>query len=172
MNARARLTFDRRYYEAKYDDWLKHRAKWRKHAVPFSCLLILFGLGLCYGYRDQWMFGGFVVVTGCFELIISLTYKRRWVHRCLQASCTDKIVEIEFENELMNSTSRNGTSSIKISALDSIAPASNGIFLIQDNQTSIYIPRSSVDPPDAYPRLIQYLTIVASRDSPKHNTLD
>lgn len=170
MNATARLTFDRQYYEAKYDDWLQHRAKWRKYAVPFACFLVLSGLCLSYFIVDQWMFGGFVIVGGIFELVTALTYRYRWINRCLRATCTDKTVEIKFENDLMNSSSRNGTSSIKIAALDSVVPASNGVFLIPDSGSSIYIPQSTVDPPDEYQALVQYLiTSLETRENVKQH---
>lgn len=125
-----------------------------------------FGVGLSYGFREQWMFGGFVTVAGVVELIASLTHKRRWINGCLQATCTGKTVEIEFTNESLNSSSRNGTSSLRISAFDSIVPATNGFFLIPDSGVSIYIPQNSIDPPDAYQALIQFL--VAEIELPKN----
>jgi hypothetical protein len=165
MNATARLEFNRQYYELRYDDWLKYRAKWRKYSVSFSCLLVLFGLGLFYGIRDQWIFGIFVSVVGVVELIFSLTHKRRWVRTCLRAACTGKTLVIRFEDGLVNSTSRNGTSSIKMSAFESIVPASQGVFLVPDNGQAIYLPKNAFDLPETYQPLVQFLLNSLEKDS-------
>ena len=169
MNATAHLTFDRKYYETKYDDWLRHRAKWRKYSLPFSLLLVFVGLVFLYLVREQWVFGAFVTTGGIFELITSLTYRQRWIKRCLRAKCTGKAVEVMFNEEHMTSTSANGTSSIKISALDAVVPGSNGLFLIPDHGQSIYIPQSTIDPPDAYQPLLRLLVNLVDQPQPPDN---
>lgn len=68
------------YYELHYDDWLTHRSRWRKYAVPAACLLLLFGVGLAFTYRQQWLVGGVFAMFGAYELLAALTHRWRWIN--------------------------------------------------------------------------------------------
>ena len=155
MIASARLVFDRDYFNAKYDDWLKHRSKLRRYAILLASTLLLFGIVMAVSFRHHWLVGALFASAGIYELIEAVTHKSRWINARLKTTRPEKALEIQFGEQEMTTTSPNGTSTIKMSAIDEIIPATNGVFLIPESGVSIYIPQSTVDPSDKYIPLIE-----------------
>lgn len=154
MNATAQLVFDRAYYELHYDDWLSHRSRWRKYAVPAACLLLLFGVGLAFTYRQQWLVGGVFAMFGAYELLAALTHRRRWINARVKTIHPNKTSIVELNEHGVTITSVNGSSRLRTTAFEQIIAAKNGVFLVIDTGVSIYIPEITLDPPDAYRPLI------------------
>ncbi len=155
MNATSHLVFDRAYYEVNYDDWLAHRSKLRRFAIPMASALLLFGIVMAVLYRQQWLVGVVFALLGTYELAEAITHKSRWVNARLKTTRPEKSVDIRLSESEMTTTSTNGTSTIKMSAIDEIIAATNGVFLIPETGVSIYIPQATVDPSDMYLPLIQ-----------------
>ncbi|MDA7887574.1 hypothetical protein N9B12_00795 [bacterium] len=158
MNATAHLKFDRDYFELQYNEWLAHRSKFKKYEIWFAMLLIVFGVGMAFAFRQQWLVGGLFACAGIYEFAMSATSKCRWVNARLSTVRDDKTVELTFDDESLTSISKNGKSTIRLNGFSGFTPGSDGFFLIPDTGVSIYVPRATIDPPDSYSSLIELLS--------------
>lgn len=154
MIATAHVTFDRRYFELQYDEWLHHRSRFKRYEIWFATALILFGFGMAIAFQQQLLVGFLFVSAGVYEAVMTATHKRRWVNTRVATVRDDKAVDLQFDSVFLTSTSANGSSKMQLSGFTGFTPASKGFFLIPDTGVSIYIPRATIDPSDAYCSLL------------------
>ena len=69
----------------------------------------------------------------------------------------DKVVDLQFDWDFLTSSSKNGSSKMRLAGFVKFTMASKGFFLIPDTGVVIYIPRAIIDPSDAYSPLIELL---------------
>lgn len=158
MIATARITFDRDYFSLQYDEWLKHRSRFKKYEPIYCVGIVVLGLALIVLYFDKWHMGAVVAAFGAYKLSMSLTSKSRWVNARLRLIPDDKTVQIRFENKSIVSESKNGTADMLLSAFGGFMIASQGFFLIPENGTSIYVPQRTIDPAESYEELVNLLS--------------
>lgn len=158
MIATARVKLDYYYFDQQYDDWLHHRAKYKPYEPWFYSLFTIVGIAICFLYLSKPYIGGLIALYGGSQLITSLTSKRRWIRARLHSIDDKKIVDMEFDNERIVSRSTNGSSELLYSAFTAFTLGSNGIFLVPDNGVSIYIPKATLEPENAYDDLVDILT--------------
>lgn len=158
MIATAHIQFDRNYFELHYDDWLRHRSKFRKYEIWFALTLILFGVTLALIFRHQWLLGCLFASAGVYEFVMAATHKRRWVKSLVATVRDDKSVDLAFDSEFLTSTSANGTATMRLARFTDFTAASNGFFLIPDTGISIYVPRSTIEPSASYSELVEILS--------------
>lgn len=154
MNATAHLVFDRAYYESNYDAWLRHRAKLRPYAACLSVALLAFGVFLALAFPANWLVGVIFACAGVYELIEALTHKSRWINARVKMTRENKTVDMQLSETELTTTSSVAHGTIQIEAFFDIIPASDGVFLIPDSGVSIYIPAATVEPGDAFRRLV------------------
>ena len=157
MNVSAQVSFDRPYFEAVYSDWLAYRSRWRRHAAPFAVTLTLTGVAVLWIFPHQRLFGLFVLFGGLYQVYEALTHRKRWMADRLKELPPDKIPKISFHPEHIEMETPNSSSRLNIAALSDVVATPNGIFLIPQTGVSIYIPRASIDPSDAFLLLIESL---------------
>jgi len=158
MIATAHVTFDRSYYELQYDEWLRHRSRFKRYEIWFAVALTLFGARVALMFRDQWLVGAIFGSAGVYEFVMAATDKRRCVNARISTVRDDKSVDFEFDSDSLTTKSANGTATMRLSGFIGFTPASEGFFLIPDTGVSIYIPRATIDPFDSYPSLIELLS--------------
>lgn len=158
MIATAHVTFDRSYFELQYDDWLRHRSRFKKYEIWFALALITFGVVMVLTFRHQWLVGALFVSAGVYEFMMAATHKRRWVNARVSTVHDDKSVDLQFDSDSLTSMSKNGTGTMRLAAFTGFTPASHGFFLVPDTGVSIYVPRATIDPDDSYSALIELLT--------------
>ena len=161
MNATASINSDRQHYQKKYEEWFKHRSRWRKYSLPAAIFFVLLGVLIWFFSPEKIRLLGLVVIlSGVYELITSLTAKGRWIKKCLK-HMSDKTMEIKFEEESIHTVSEDGTATIKISSLPEVVPATDGFFLVLNRTTSLYVHRQNAVPPEAYESLVGHLVMMA-----------
>jgi len=160
MDASAQVSFDRSYFEAVYSDWLVYRSRWRRYAVPFAVTLTLAGVAALWILPHQRFFGLFVLFGGLYQVYEALTHRKRWMADRLKDLPPDKILKISFHPEYIEMETPNSSSRLNIAALSDVVATPNGVFLIPQTGVSIYIPRASIDPSDAFSPLIESLVTV------------
>ncbi len=158
MIATAHVNFDRNYFELQYDDWLRHRSKYRKYEIWFALTLTLFGVALGLTFRHQWLVGCLFASAGVYEFVMAATHKSRWVKARVSTVRDDKSVDLAFDSKSLTSTSANGTATMLLVGFTGFTAASNGFFLIPDTGVSIYVPRATIDPSESYSVLVDLLS--------------
>ncbi len=164
MIASAQITFDRSYFELQYNEWLRHRSRFKKYEIWFATALTLFGLAMAITFQHQWLVGALFVSAGICEFVMAATHKRRWVNARVSAVRDDKTVDLQFDTNSLTSTSANGTGSMRFAGFTGFTLASQGFFLIPDTGVSIYVPRATVYPTDSYSSLIELLSSTVGGD--------
>lgn len=157
MRAEAHVVYDRSYFVAMYDDWLRHRAVWRKYATPAALLMVAVGAAMSFRFQEQWLVGLVFAAIGVVELVSSLTHRRRWIDARLSGVRGDKTVDLSFDGDILASSSPNGTAELRIGGFRGFASGTNGFFLIPETGVSLYVPRSAISPAAAYDELIKSL---------------
>ncbi len=166
MIATAHVTFDRSYFELQYDEWLYHRSRFKRYEIWFAIALLMFGLGMSIAFPQQWLVGFLFASAGVYEVVMTATHKRRWVNARMATVRDGKSVDLQFDSVFLTSTSANGSSKMQLSGFIGFTPASKGFFLTPDTGVSIYIPRASIDPSNAYCSLLDVLkSTISSREN-------
>ena len=106
MIATAHLTYDRSYFELQYDDWLRHRSKYRKYDIWFATALTVFCLVMAYTFQHQWLVGALFASAGVYEFMMAATHKRRWVNARVSTVRDDKSVDLQFDTDSVTSKSK------------------------------------------------------------------
>jgi len=167
MDASAQVSFDRSYFEAAYSDWLAYRSKWRRYAAPFAVALTLAGAAVLWFLPHQRLFGLLVLFGGLYQICEAMTHRKRWIADRLKELPPDKILKISFHPEHIEMETPNSSSRLNIAAFSEVVATPNGVFLIPQTGVSIYIPRASIDPPDAFLPLMESL-VTAIRKARKN----
>ena len=157
MIATAHLTFDRSYFELQYDEWLKHRSRYKRYEVWFAVALTIFGFVMALSFLNQWLFGALFATAGIYEFVMAASHKRRWVNARVSTIREDKTVDLKFDADSLTSTSQNGSATLRLAGFAGFTLASQGFFLIPENGVSIYVPRTTINPVDSYSALVELL---------------
>jgi hypothetical protein len=157
MIATAHVTFDVAYFELQYAEWLKHRSRYRKYSIWFAAAIFLCGVVIAITLQRTWFAGVVIAGAGIYELVVSATYKRRWVNARLPKQRDYQSVQFEFHPDSISSTSENGSGTMQLAGLAGFTAASHGFFLMPQMGVSLYIPRDSILPEESYSTLIQLL---------------
>ena len=163
MIATAHVTFDRSYFELQYDEWLRHRSRFKKYEIWFAVALTLFSVAMALTFQHQWLVGALFASAGIYEFAMAATHKCRWVNARTSTIRTDKSVDLEFDTDSLTSTSANDTGTMRLDGFTEFKPASHGFFLIPDTGVSLYIPRATIEPDDSYSALIELLSSSVGR---------
>lgn len=158
MIATAHITFDRNYFELQYDEWLRHRSRFKRYEIWFAIALTLFGVIMAIAFKNQWLVGAIFAAAGVYEFVMAATHKSRWVNARMATVRGDKTVDLQFDTDSLTSTSVNGSATMRLSGFTGFTPASKGFFLIPDTGVSIYVPRATIEPSDSYFSLVELLT--------------
>lgn len=161
----AQIAVDRRYFEQSYDEWLRHRSKWKKYEVWLAVALTAFGGVLVALAPELWPVGALFATAGVFEFVLAATHRRRWIRARLAKVPAGSSVQFRFDEVSLTTVSRQGTGTLRLDALSRFTPGSQGFFLIGEDGFSMYIPRAAVEPGDSYPALTRHLQFVVGRSS-------
>ncbi len=155
MEATAKMHFDRDYFEGSYSDWLAHRAKWRPYALAFALTAIMIGAALIYFLPSPGV-GVIAILVGLYHSYEALTHRSRWIDDRLKGLPPDKIVTIAFHPESMDTETPSSTGKLHYDAISQVVGTPNGIFILPQTGVSIYVPRASIEPTDAFSPLLQH----------------
>src|SRR5262245_23638249 len=105
MIAAAHVVFDRNYFELYYDEWLRHRSRFKRYEIWFALALILFGVSMAISFRHQWLVGALLASAGVYEFVMAVTHKRRWVNARAATARSDKSVDLQFDSDALTTKS-------------------------------------------------------------------
>jgi hypothetical protein len=107
---------------------------------------------------QQRAFGVFVLVFGLYLLYVAVTYRKRRISDRVSNLQADQMVELVFRGEEIYMETPNSSSRFHVAALAEVVATPNGIFLIPQSGVSVFVPRASIEPIDAFTPLAESLT--------------
>jgi len=161
MEAVAKLTFDRQYFEVMYSEWLQYRSRYRKIAIPLALLLITIGL-LIATWLSSPAIAIAVIIAGIFDVVETLTYRRRWLAKALDgtsgryAELTFTDTDIRFKSDFSNGT-------IRYETFDSAVATPDSVFLIPTNGSTVFVPFATIEPQDVVESFVDTLLLNVKR---------
>ena len=154
--ATASLIYDHNYFQSYYQDWLSHRAKWRPYAFAVSVVAMVLGIVLLLS-RNTIGFGGFIIIMSAYHIYEASTHRARWIKERLVGLQPNKTVTISFHSEHMETVTPNSSSTMNYDAIKQIIGTPTGLFLVFQAGFSIYVPRTSIKPHEAFLPLTNHL---------------
>jgi hypothetical protein len=97
-----------------------------------------------------------VLLIGVIDLFETTTHRARSI-RTRMRSTSSSAGELTFAESEVRIHTDNSNGSIRYAGFQSAIATPNGIFLVPFNVYSIFVPLSSVEPPDKVDTLVQFL---------------
>jgi len=155
MNATATIRMDRAYFEAAYRHWLEGRSRWRKWQPWIGVVLLVAAVAVALFTR----FRATAVVLLAFSIVQgaeSLFHRRHWVRDRLRArGGEDRVVTLAFDDEGMRQEGTEFFVRVSWSGLPRPIEVPDGFVLLVGDGASIYVPRDSVSPPEAFAEILR-----------------
>lgn len=150
MNAAASIKCDRQYFNAFYANWIAHRSRWRRLAIPVAITFFAMAVVALFLLPSLRIIAVGIVVAAIINLVDALTYKWRWVRRRLASFAGEKTADFTFTDDAVKISSPRSEGTIAYNGFGVIVIAPDGIFLAPDSGVSLFVPRSSFVEPDAF----------------------
>ena len=157
MHATAKIIYDRPYFEAFYADWIKYRSKWRRFSFPVALMIVAIGIAALFAWPDKLLLGVTIVLLGIYCVYDAATYREQWISKQIDALTLEKSVKIEFVGDEISLETTNTSSKFKIDFLSDVIPTPNGVFLVPQTGSSLFVPRITVVPSEAYTEIVQLM---------------
>ena len=150
MNAVASISYDRKYFDAFYANWIAYRSRWRRFAIPFAVIFfVVTAIALLLLPSHRPIAGGFFVVA-ILNLIDASTHRLRWVRQRLASVAVDKTAELTFTDDKIQISTPNSEGTMTYDGFGVVSIKPDGIFLVPDTGVSIFVPRTSFADPEAF----------------------
>ena len=154
--ARAHIPVDRPYFEALYDDWLAHRSRWRRYALPYAAATTLAGaIGLAWPLFP--LVAAILLVFGIYRIYEAVTHRRKWIAERLRDLPGDKTLDITFHPDHIATETPNSSGTLKFGALRDVIATPTGLFLCPQTGVSIYVPKAAIEPAEMVPTVVEVL---------------
>ena len=155
--AKAKIRLDRHYLTSKYDDWLRHISRWRRHDLHRAFALLSAGALLVLLSGRQFYYSWIVLLIGVIDVIESGTHRARWLRKAglVHMDGTEVMIEFSDDTVVIQQPGARAELSWSILAQD-FKSTPNSLFLCR-NGSSIYIPNECISPPDAKSELVRRL---------------
>ncbi|MCR9116850.1 MAG: YcxB family protein [bacterium] len=150
MNAAASIKCDRQYFNAFYANWIAHRSRWRRLAIPVAITFFAMAVVALFLLPSLRIIAVGIVVAAIINLVDALTYKWRWVRRRLASFAGEKTADFTFTDDAVRIKSPKSEGTIDYDGFDAISTTPDGIFLVPGHGVSVFVPRSSFTDSDAF----------------------
>ncbi|HYF35807.1 MAG TPA: hypothetical protein VD994_10985 [Prosthecobacter sp.] len=149
LHATARFRLNRAYYEQLHSDWLRHISTWRRLIIPFGLLTIALGIFLHFTTPSHILLVLGIIGVGLYQIIQHVHHRRKWISDRLREKSFDHEVKIEFTDDRINISGPQGAGFCTWDAFTRTLTTPRGLFLWPRKGVHIYIPDSSLTPPEA-----------------------
>lgn len=150
MNAAASIKCDRQYFSAFYANWIAHRSRWRRLAIPVAITFFAMAVVALFLFPSLRIIAVGIVVAAIINLVDALTYKWRWVRQRLASFADDKTAEFTFTDDAVKISSPRSEGTTAYTTFDAISLTPDGIFPVPAHGRSVFVPRSSFLNPDTF----------------------
>ena len=154
MLAAAQFELNRPYFEANFRDWLVSRSRFRRWQRHFAVVLALLAVGLALLEGGARLFAFVAGAGAVIESIEFYWYRSRWVSQRLAARPSGGVVKVQFASDGLEVSGPTSQGRMSWEAVRGASEAGEGFFLQLGDGMSMYIPRSSVTPPEAVPQVL------------------
>lgn len=153
--ATAHLRRDEGYFDLAYDEWLRHRSKYRRIALPIAIALLSVG-GVLVGIFGLQIASCCAVGIGVFDLIEVLTHKSRSL-AMMKRAITNRDLTLRFGESAIEVEANGENAQVPYSHYGSVYPTPHGVFLVTGTKSSTFVPFKVLSPPGVVDRLLATL---------------
>jgi hypothetical protein len=151
LEASANFRIDRHYLRANFDDWLVSASRLRRWQRQFAALLIPTGIAmLVAGTTTVQILGAAALILSAVELLEFYWYRSKWISGRLSARRMEgESIAMKFDDGGVEIVGPRSQGRITWQGFVGARDSPGGINLQFGDGLSIYVPKSSIDPPDA-----------------------
>ena len=149
INAKAKYTLDKQYYEESYGQWLRYISRLRSLILPIIGIIAIIAAIVLKSYL--------LFALGIFYFIYMPIMRWRWIRSNLKDKKTGTDVVIDFSEDVVRVTGAFSDSKCSWKIIDRLVETPKGMFLFLEKRRFIYIPDSSLEPPEAKKRIVDRL---------------
>lgn len=146
----ARFILNDRYYRRLWQQFVRHRARFRRWTVPFGILAMAVG-GVWFASSPVdplRIFGGVLVGAGAVEIAWHYWDRARWFKSVRTGPQANGEVELRFGVGGITHVGPVARGEIEWRGIDRIIRTSEGLFLVQGRGISMFVPLSSLGKPE------------------------
>lgn len=149
----AELHRDASYFSLAYDEWLHHRSRYRKIALPISIALLAAGGVSIVAFGL--LFSGFALLAaGLHGLVEVLTHKSRSI-AAMKKAITNQDLELRFGESSIEVRAGGQTEVVAYASFERIHPTPRGVFLVvAGTQSTTFVPFSTLSPASSADRFL------------------
>jgi uncharacterized membrane protein len=164
MNAKAKVTLDRRYYSECYADWLRNVSKWRRYQILVGLILVTIATLLVSFSAIHGLIPAMIAVIGVFEIGGYLLNRHQWMSDRMADKRLDDTASLEFLEERIIHSGPFSRGEFLWDGIESMTATPKGLFLRPQRGISIYIPDRAWETPDAKQLVVNRFTQNAEQD--------
>ena len=144
MSFDATFHLNRSYFEEIFEQWLKHRSRFRRRQIQIAVALFL--LGVFFSIRDFSATPIILVVIGIVEFVEFFIYRSRWINKRLAARVDNEHDKVEITVDEFGISQKGPTGEGKMTwaAVKAVLPTTEGMFMAIGDGMSIYVPNSGM----------------------------
>jgi hypothetical protein len=148
INAKAKYTLDKQYYEESYGQWLRYISRLRR-LIPIIGVIAIIAAIVLKSYL--------LFALGIFYFIYMPFMRWRWIRSNLKNKKTRTDVVIDFSDDEVRVTDAFSDSRCSWDVFDRCIETPRGMFLFPEKRRFVYISDSSLEPPEAKKRIVDRL---------------
>jgi len=154
MIAQAKIRRSREYYEEDFVQWRRYIS--RSHQWEFWLSMAAMALGLFLFLKWHFQIAGiFLIVAGLVQLILYYFQKSLWVSSKLKQQGADTEYELFFHEEHIEIAVSSLKGQVAWRDIKRAFRTPAGLFLWIKQGSHIYIPKSAIEPPEAFEQIVQ-----------------
>jgi YcxB-like protein len=143
VNVVATLTIDREYYDTFYTNWLSYRSRWRRHAPVAAITLAIIPMAIMLLFPGHWLIAAGFLGLALANAIDVATHRMRWLKKRMKNVSPGKTAEVVFDDDGIHISTSHSDGNMKYAAFVDATLTPNGIFLVPENELSIFMPRTA-----------------------------
>lgn len=151
--AKSHFRLDRKYFEQVHRDWIRHVSRWRRFTQAISGLLMVAGIALLALAPSNRWFGLALLITGAIQMAQYHLHHRKWIRDRTNEKSFGQDVEIQFSEDKIHIRGPHSSGFCMWEAFQRCRVTPSGMFLWPRKGVHIYIPDSSLEPPEAKPEI-------------------
>jgi len=150
MQATAKFTLDRPYFEEAFAEWLGHRSRFRRFQRHVGVGMCAVGLVLAVAMPTILTSALIFAAIGVFEVGHFYWYRARWIRQRLAVRGDEpRWVEMTFDESGIQTNGPTASGHMQWRGLHELLPTERGLFIRLGDSMSIYVPGSAVTPSKA-----------------------
>jgi hypothetical protein len=154
------IILSKAYYQEVYEEWLRFRSKGKRWQLQVGLLLfgVAFLLAMMCGPRltDLWFIPFCFVLAGIYEIGSFFYTRRQWLHSRNESSLVNQRITLLFDSQMITHNGPFAQGQLLWTGIREVKETARGLFLIPENGSSIYLPKTAFASPEQFQTLLQH----------------